>query len=79
MKNLKLNKLANNRLSEKEMLSLKGGTWTDWEYHFACNKDNVTQCCGEVCECTYRPPLLNPVSSNGASSAGATMKSQWFA
>jgi len=76
--NIKLNKLAKNRLNEKEMQNLKGGE-TFYEFHIACNKNNVTECCEELCSCSWHPPLLPGTaltSSNGASAAGATMRKQ---
>jgi natural product precursor len=66
--NIKLNKIAENRLNEKEMRSLKGGAdTTSYEWNVVCNRDGV--CCEAMCSCTYHPPLLDPVSSTGESGA----------
>ena len=65
--NIKLNKLAENRLNEKEMRDLIGG-YTDYELRYCISAQDAAVC-SAVCSCTYHPPLLNPVSSNGETSA----------
>jgi len=50
MKNLKINKLAENRLNEKEMRDLMGGAW---EYVISCPPDPDADCCGSMCYCDY--------------------------
>ncbi|MDR0207415.1 MAG: hypothetical protein LBI45_09195 [Bacteroidales bacterium] len=75
MKNLKINKLAQNRLTEKEMGSLISGTHT-WcysnEIHFTYSaKYDIS--CDALCSCTFHPPLLDPVSSNGFTTATSAM------
>jgi natural product precursor len=75
MKTLKLNKLATNRLNEKEMRKLTGGIW-GWITSY-----NLTYCyvtahdciCSAVCSCTFHPPLLDPVASTGNSNSCSTL------
>jgi natural product precursor len=55
--NIKLNKLAENRLNEKEMNSINGGVGT----YITCNDKGVCYACG--CSCAY-------ANSGGSSSAG---------
>ena len=75
MKDLKLNKLADNRLNEKEMRDLIGGESVTYIYTVVCSKDNLDLCCNTMCACTFHPPLLEaPTASNGASDGGAAMK-----
>ncbi|MCL2290691.1 MAG: TIGR04149 family rSAM-modified RiPP [Bacteroidetes bacterium] len=67
MKNLKLNKLAVNRLNEKEMRGLIGGK-PHLEYNVVCNKDSV--CCDAMCSCPITLPF-NIVSGVGVTSAAS--------
>ena len=69
MKNVKLNKLAENRLNEKEMRSVKGGGWiTNYALVYCYVSANGCMC-SSVCSCTFRPPLLDPTDSNGESNS----------
>jgi len=52
MKNLKLNKLAENKLNEKEIQSLTGGSLPGtWEYRIVCSAKEWV-CCEALCSCT---------------------------
>jgi len=68
MKNLKLNKLAENRLNEKEMCALIGGTpYKEWNY--VCSIE-TGKCCQGMCSCTQivYPLNVNTVSATGIGS-----------
>jgi natural product precursor len=64
MKNIKLNKLAEKRLNEKEMRSLKGGG-PQYAYHIRYNSATGAFC-DSMCSCVTLPPInINPVNYNG--------------
>ncbi|MCL2312704.1 MAG: TIGR04149 family rSAM-modified RiPP [Firmicutes bacterium] len=72
MKSLKLNKLAENRLNEKEMRRLIGGAWY---YNLTyCYSRQCEAVCSAVCSCWWHPPLLDPSGGNGDDSACSTAK-----
>jgi natural product precursor len=54
MKNLKLNKLAQNRLNEKEINSIKGGTWYTGLNGYTCG-----------CACAYANSSGSTTAGNG--------------
>jgi len=69
MKNLKLNKLAENRLNEKEMRNLTGGGIVR-EWNIVCDKEGV--CCTSLCSCSNFSSFISTVSDNGVSSASSS-------
>jgi len=72
MKNLKLNKLAENRLNEKEMRSLMGGVLV-WEINCVYNLERDELCCA-TCGCLVIPPFTNTSASNGGSTAASAQR-----
>jgi natural product precursor len=69
--NIKLNKIAENRLNEKEMGALKGGT--NYEWHIVSNRRKTCECVG-ICGCddfimpSFPFNIVNLVSSTGVGS-----------
>jgi natural product precursor len=72
MKNLKINKLTDNRLNEKEIRALIGGV-TNYEWTFACPIEGGT-CCDALCSCTFQIPFSDPTSSTSIDSAVEAQK-----
>ena len=76
MNNLKLNKLAENKLNEKEMNVLTGGVGITTYVYCTAQRWGYGSACGTTCSCTFHPPYVDPSSSNGQSSAGSSMDSK---
>ena len=68
MKNFKLNKLAENRLNEKEMRDLTGGLGVKYEINIVCSADPNGPCCVAWCTCIETFGFC-PTSYNGISGA----------
>ena len=72
MKNLKLNKLAENRLNEKEMRALEGGLDV---LTIMCPKDEKEcECCHAICSCLVFGQYSNTIASTGDSRASSVMR-----